>query len=299
MPALSAAGRNFHMNLDIVRTVADLRARVAAWRRAGETVGVVPTMGALHEGHLQLVDAAKRHCTKVIVTLFVNPTQFAPSEDFARYPRREADDAAMLTTRGVALLYAPSVAEIYPPGFVTEVRVAKLTEHLCGAFRPGHFAGVATVVAKLLQQTQPDRAFFGEKDYQQLQVIKRLTRDLDMPFVIEGVPTVRETNGLAMSSRNEYLTPAERAAAPQLYRVLRAIADALERGADVAAQRAWGVAELGKFGFAPIDYLDVCDADDLRPLTRIEGPARVLTAAYLGKTRLIDNVAVAVSARKT
>ncbi|MGE0737298.1 MAG: pantoate--beta-alanine ligase [Alphaproteobacteria bacterium] len=286
------------MTFEIVRTVADLRARVRAWRHAGETIGVVPTMGALHEGHLRLIDAARLRCTRVIATIFVNPTQFAPSEDFARYPRREAEDAAKLAARGTALLYAPTLGEIYPPGFVSEVRVAKLTDHLCGAFRPGHFAGVATIVTKLLQQTQPDRAFFGEKDYQQLQVIKRMVRDLDMPFAIEGVATVREASGLAMSSRNEYLTQDQRAAAPQLYRVLCAIANALARGADIAAQRAWGMEELGRHGFAPIDYLEICDAEDLQPLTEIERPARVLVAAYLGKTRLIDNVAVAISGLK-
>ena len=286
------------MSIEIVRTVADLRARVHAWRNMGETIGLVPTMGALHDGHLALIDAAKRHCSRVVASIFVNPTQFAPSEDFARYPRREAEDAALLGGRGTALLYAPTVGAMYPAGFASEVRVSNLTEHLCGAFRPGHFAGVATVVAKLLQQAQPDRAYFGEKDYQQLQVIKRMARDLDMPFVIEGVATVRAPNGLALSSRNEYLAPAQRLAAPNLFRVLRAIADALEGGADVAAQRAWGLAELGQAGFAPIDYLEICDAENLQPIAALGRPARVLAAANLGKTRLIDNVAVAANAPK-
>ncbi|MHA1113172.1 MAG: pantoate--beta-alanine ligase, partial [Alphaproteobacteria bacterium] len=187
--------------LDIVRTVADLRARVRAWRGAGETVALVPTMGALHDGHLALVGAARAACDRVVATLFVNPTQFGEGEDFESYPRTEADDAAKLATVGTDLLYAPSAAEMYPDGFATNISVSGVAEGLCGAGRPGHFDGVATVVTKLLSQGSPDMAFFGEKDYQQLCVIRRFVRDLDIPVDIRGVPTVREADGLALSSR--------------------------------------------------------------------------------------------------
>src|SRR3984893_13800368 len=210
--------------LDIVRTIADLRSQIARWRKSGARIGLVPTMGALHEGHLALVRGGGAGCHRVAATIFINPKQFAPNEDLASYPRREAADLAMLRAAGVAVVFIPAVAEVYPPGFATTVRVAGLTDCLCGAHRAGHFDGVATVVTKLLLQSLPDVALFGEKDYQQLQVVRRLVRDLDIPARIEGVATVREPDGLALSSRNVQLTACERRVAPMLYRVLTRIA---------------------------------------------------------------------------
>jgi len=277
--------------LAVARSVAELRRRVRAWRRAGETVALVPTMGALHAGHLALVTRARDLCDRVVASLFVNPMQFAPNEDFARYPRDESGDAAKLAAARCDLLYAPSLEEIYPQGFSTSISGGALAEGQCGRFRPGHFSGVATVVTKLLQQAQADVACFGEKDYQQLQVIRRVVRDLDIPVRIEGVPTVREADGLALSSRNAYLSPAERAAAPALQRTLRDIARRIERGeASVAAALEAAVAELGRAGFTKIDYVEAVDAETLAPLARADRPGRILAAAWLGRTRLIDNV---------
>ena len=278
--------------LAVLRRIAELRATVGAYRAAGESVALVPTMGALHDGHLALVRAGRRLCRRTIATLFVNPTQFGPHEDFRSYPRDEAGDAAKLVAAGADTLFAPALAEIYPPGFSTTVTVAGVSEGLCGDFRPGHFAGVATVVTKLLLQAMPDVALFGEKDYQQLQVIKRLARDLDIPVRIEGVETVREPDGLALSSRNWYLSPAERRAAPTLFRVLTEIAERLAGGAEAAPLLAEGRTTLSGAGFDPVQYLEVREAETLRPLARADRPARVLAAAYLGKTRLIDNVPV-------
>jgi pantoate--beta-alanine ligase len=283
--------------IEIVRSVAALRAQIGEWRRGGGTVGLVPTMGALHEGHLALVRRARSLCDHAVATIFVNPTQFGPNEDFARYPRNEAEDARQLESAGCELLFAPDVGEMYPPGFSTTITVGAIAEGLCGPFRPGHFAGVATVVAKLLLQAQPDVACFGEKDYQQLRVIKRMVRDLDLPVHIEGVATVREADGLALSSRNRYLAPDERVRAVTIFRVLNAIADEVGTGKrSIDEALAWGRGELAKAGFAPNDYLAICDAADLTPLTVLDRPARVLAAAWLGKTRLIDNVAIAASA---
>jgi pantoate--beta-alanine ligase len=288
-PLAAAAG-----GIEIVRSVAALRARVGDWRRGGGTVGLVPTMGALHEGHVALVRRARSLCDHAVASIFVNPTQFGPHEDFARYPRDEAADARQLEAAGCELLFAPDVGEMYPPGFSTTVTVGAVADGLCGPFRPGHFAGVATVVAKLLLQAQPDIACFGEKDYQQLQVVKRMARDLDLPVRIEGVATVREADGLALSSRNRYLSPDERARAVTIFRVLSGVADEIRAGKRaIDAALAWGRGELTKAGFAPIDYLAVCDAADLTPLTVLDRPARILAAAWLGKTRLIDNLAVA------
>jgi pantoate--beta-alanine ligase len=275
-----------------VRTVAALRMAVAGWRAAGERIALVPTMGALHDGHLALVRAARTACRRAIVSVFVNPTQFGPNADFDRYPRDLQGDVAKLATVGADLVFAPDVAEMYPHGFATTVTVAGLTEGLCGPHRPGHFAGVATVVAKLLTQAAPDAAFFGEKDFQQLQVIRRLARDLDLPVGIVGVPTVREPDGLAMSSRNRYLGAEERRRAATLYRVISDMADALGAGAAAADAVARGRASLARAGFDPIDYLDVVDADTLQPVADAAGATRVAVAAWLGKTRLIDNVAV-------
>ncbi|HXA69827.1 MAG TPA: pantoate--beta-alanine ligase [Stellaceae bacterium] len=279
--------------LPTVRTVSDLRAVVGGWQRAGERVALVPTMGALHRGHLALVERGRALCPRVVASLFVNPTQFGPNEDFSRYPRDEAADAALLAGAGCDLLYAPSVAEIYPPGFAVTVTPGPIAERQCGPFRPGHFAGVATVVSKLLLQSQVDVALFGEKDFQQLQVIRRVARDLDIPVAIEGVRTVRDSDGLALSSRNVYLTPEQRAVAPALYRTLQEMARRLEAGDDAAAVSADGLAALSRAGVSSIDYLEVADAETLAPLASLDRPGRILSAVWLGKTRLIDNIAVA------
>jgi pantoate--beta-alanine ligase len=278
--------------LPIVRTVQSLRAAVRAWRQSGERVALVPTMGFLHEGHLSLVRLGKMKADRVVASLFVNPTQFAPSEDFEAYPRDEARDVALLASAGCDLLYAPTVAEMYPDGFATKVDVSGVSGPMDGEVRPIHFAGVATIVAKLLVQAWPDVAIFGEKDYQQLLVIKRVARDLDLPVEVIGGPTVRERDGLALSSRNVYLTAGERAVAPRLHAALRTASAALRDGAPVSSVEARGYAALVEAGFGPVDYFDVRDADDLTHLG--PGPidparARIFVAARLGKARLIDN----------
>ncbi|AWN53860.1 pantoate--beta-alanine ligase [Methylobacterium sp. 17Sr1-1] len=272
--------------------VTALREQLRAWRAAGEGVALVPTMGALHEGHLSLVRQAQAGSRRVVVSIFVNPTQFGPNEDFSRYPRVLEADLALLAEAGADAAFLPEVATMYPPGFSTTVTVAGLTEVLCGPVRPGHFAGVATVVTKLLLQALPDRAIFGEKDFQQLQVIRRAVRDLDIPVAIEGAPTLREPDGLALSSRNRYLSAEERRAAPAMHAVLQRVAARVRGGADTAPALAEGRAALEAAGFAPVQYLSVNDAESLAPLERVAGPARVLAAACLGRTRLIDNVAV-------
>jgi pantoate--beta-alanine ligase len=278
--------------LPVVRGVRDLRLRIDAWRDAGESVALAPTMGALHAGHLALVTRGKALADRVVASIFVNPAQFAPNEDFARYPRDEAGDAAKLLATGCDLLYAPPVEEIYPEGFSTTVSAGAIAEGLCGRFRPGHFAGVATVVTKLLQQSEVDVALFGEKDYQQLQVVRRVVRDLDIPVHIEGVPTVRDQDGLALSSRNAYLSRVDRAIAPTIYRVLSEAARRVKSGAEIAAALGDAHAELKRSGFARIDYLEAVDAESLAPLARADRLGRVLVALWLGETRLIDNVAL-------
>jgi len=278
--------------LEFVRDVASLRAKVREWRRQDETVGLIPTMGALHDGHLALVKAALDSCDHAVTTIFVNPTQFAPNEDFEAYPRDEADDLSKLQALSADVAFVPPVEEMYADGFSTSVAVSGLAEGLCGATRPHFFGGVATVVSKLLLQAMPDKAFFGEKDYQQLQVVTRMARDLDIPVEIVGVPTVREADGLALSSRNWYLSPEERTSAPALYKVLCDIAAKLSAGQTSAAAIAEGRTVLEAAGFGPIDYIEVCDASSLEPLETADRPARVLAAAHLGRTRLIDNVAV-------
>ncbi|WP_374651522.1 pantoate--beta-alanine ligase [Dongia sp.] len=277
----------------IVRRVADLRAHVAAWRKSGSSVGLVPTMGALHEGHLSLIRCAKAENAHVIATIFVNPTQFGPTEDLSAYPRDEAGDAAKLAQAGCDLLFAPDVAEMYPQGFATAVAVSGLTEHLCGASRPGHFGGVATIVSKLLLQSLPDRAYFGEKDFQQLQVIKRLALDLDIPVAIAGVPTVREADGLAMSSRNRYLSAQDRKAAALLPQILRESAALLAAGGDAAPVLAEAEQRLLAGGFTRVDYVALCDEARLQPIPRAQPGSRLFAAAFLGRTRLIDNWPVA------
>ena len=280
-------------SIETVRDAVALRQRIAAWQSAGERVGLVPTMGGIHDGHLALVRAAKEGCDRVAATLFVNPKQFGPSEDFATYPRDEARDARLLAEVGAELLFAPGMEEMYPEGFATRVSVSGVTEGLCGAHRPGFFDGVATAVCKLFIQALPDAAYFGEKDYQQLQTVRRMVADLAIPVDIVPVATVREADGLALSSRNDYLTDSERQNAPTLYRVLSAIATSLEGGeGSIADLTVWGLGELEGAGFGPIDYLEVRDADTLQPVEILKTPARVLAAAWLGKARLIDNVAV-------
>jgi pantoate--beta-alanine ligase len=273
--------------------IAAMRNAVAQWRAAGETVALVPTMGALHAGHISLVKAAQAKARRAIVSIFVNPTQFAPNEDFSAYPRTFEADLAKLAEAGCDGCFAPLASEMYPAGFSTQVipggpALAGLEDR----FRPDHFAGVAQVVAKLLNQAQADFAFFGEKDFQQLAVIRRMAADLDIPTQISGVPTLRETDGLAMSSRNIYLSAEERQQAVTLSRVLRASAEAIKAGAPVAEVIARGEAEIAAAGFA-LDYLEARDAESLAPAASLaDQPIRLLVAARLGTTRLIDNWAV-------
>lgn len=276
----------------IVRTVAALREAIGEWRHGGKTVGLVPTMGALHAGHLSLVAAARRHCDRAVVTIFVNPKQFAPGEDLDRYPRQEAQDAERLAEANCDLLFAPAPAEVYPPGFATTVSVAGLGEPLCGASRPGHFDGVATVVTKLLNQARADAAFFGEKDWQQLTIIRRLAADLDIGTRIEGMPTVREADGLALSSRNAYLSAEERRIAAELPRALSAAANAIRAGMPSAKALEEARANLARAGFSP-EYLEIRDERDLSELQAATPHARLFAAARVGGTRLIDNLSVA------
>lgn len=280
--------------IPVARTVADLRRQVAAWRKAGERVALTPTMGALHEGHLSLVALARRHADRVVASVFVNPTQFGPNEDFEAYPRDEQRDAALLAGAGCDLLFAPTADEMYPQGFATTVTVAGVSEPLEGQARPGHFAGVATVVSKLLIMASPDAAVFGEKDYQQLQVIRRVTQDLNLPVEIVGAPTARAEDGLALSSRNAYLSADERRIAGQLNQIMARAAASVAAGGDIAEAEAEGRAQLAAAGFGKIDYFEIRAADDLRRLGpgKADIPARLLAAVHLGKTRLIDNIAV-------
>ncbi|MDQ0468317.1 pantoate--beta-alanine ligase [Labrys wisconsinensis] len=281
------------MAITIVRTVAALRSAVAALRRGGGTIGLVPTMGALHDGHIALVERGRREADHVAASIFVNPTQFAVGEDLALYPRTEAADLARLEAAGTALAFIPAPEEMYPAGFATTVSLAgPAAAGLEDRFRPTHFAGVATVVAKLFVQSQADIAVFGEKDYQQLMVVTRMARDLDLPIRVVGAPTVREADGLAMSSRNRYLAPDERAAAPVLHRVLAACARTIRGGGHAGAALAEGREAIERAGFA-LDYLEARQAESLAPLADgTGGPIRLLVAARIGKTRLIDNLGV-------
>lgn len=278
--------------LSVVRTVADLRAQVRAWRHVGLRVGFVPTMGALHEGHLSLVRLARTKADRVVASIFVNPTQFAPHEDFEAYPRDEAGDMAQLAQAGCDVLFAPSVDEMYPAGAATTVTVAGVTDCMDGVARPTHFAGVATVVTKLLNQCAPDVAVFGQKDFQQLQVIRRLVADLDIPVEIVGAPTARADDGLALSSRNAYLSAAERRVAVRLNEVLRDALDRLRRGEPVEAVETHAKADLQASGFTKIDYVETRTPDTLARLGPgpAAGPLRLLAAAHIGRTRLIDNM---------
>jgi pantoate--beta-alanine ligase len=282
-------------HLPIARTVADLRETVSGWRRQGFTVGFVPTMGALHEGHLTLVREAARRADRVVGSVFVNPTQFAAHEDLGTYPRQEGKDAELLAGAGCQLMFAPSVDEMYPAGATTTISVGGPAEGLEGAFRPQMFGGVALVVAKLLNQVQADVAVFGEKDWQQLMVVRRLVRDLDIPTEIAGVPTERDGHGLALSSRNAYLSEAELGIARRLNGVLFEAAAQASSGSRAAeVEREAGAALLGA-GFSHLDYVAIRRAEDLAPFPAgvVDAPARILAAVWLGRTRLIDNMAVA------
>lgn len=285
------------MMIEVVREIADLRRRVARWRAAGEPVALVPTMGALHAGHLDLVRAGKQHARRVVVSIFVNPAQFAPHEDFGRYPRDEAGDLDKLRTVDADLVWAPDAKVMYPEGFATRIVPAGAAEGLETEFRPHFFGGVTTVCCKLFSAAMADFACFGEKDYQQLCVIRQMVRDLNLPLQIVGVPTAREGDGLALSSRNQYLSDAERAVAPVLQRTLVELA---RRAGDAAGAQALEEEARGKIlaaGFRQVDYVALRDAETLGAF-KAGRPGRVLAAAWLGKTRLIDNVAVAAHATK-
>ena len=275
------------------RTVAHLRDQVATLRNAGKRIGFVPTMGALHEGHLALVGEARRRSDAVIASVFVNPTQFAAHEDLGTYPRQEARDAELLAGAGCSILFAPEAAEMYPQGFATSVQVGGPSEGLETDFRPHFFGGVAVVVAKLLNQVQADVAVFGEKDYQQLMVVRRMARDLDIPTEIVGAPTVRDAHGLALSSRNAYLSADELTVARRLNGTLREAGERAKAGEPVTAMEAAAAEALIEAGFARVDYVAIRRAEDLSAFSgAVDAPARILAAAWLGKTRLIDNLAV-------
>jgi pantoate--beta-alanine ligase len=278
--------------IPVSATVADLRLRVRTWRSEGHRIGLVPTMGALHEGHISLVRIAQQTCDRIVTSIFVNPTQFAPNEDFSTYPRTFDDDVAKLAGADCHLVWAPTAPEMYPEGFATRVVPAGAAEGLETDFRQHFFGGVATVCTKLFQQVTPDVAVFGEKDFQQLAVIRQIVRDLDMPLSIVGAPTVREADGLAMSSRNRYLSAEERRTAPLIHEVISGVAaHVLEGGnADVACAEA--ARRLTAGGFQKIDYIAVRDAATLGAYDPKKGAGRVLVAAWLGKARLIDNIAI-------
>jgi len=280
---------------DSIGAYAQLQQMLHEWQVTRQTVALIPTMGALHAGHLHLVGEAKKHASKIVASIFVNPKQFGPQEDFSRYPRSLEQDIRLLAEAGVDLVWSPSVEEMYPAGFATSVHVAGLSDMLCGAHRPGHFDGVATVVTKLLQQMRPDVALFGEKDYQQLCVIKRFVSDLNINVSIVGVHTMRERDGLAMSSRNRYLSQEERKIAPKLYAILQQTATHIQHGGLVSDMLNFAAKETLAAGFTRLDYLELRAEETLAPLTAYSKatPARLLVAAWLGTTRLIDNVRIA------
>lgn len=280
------------MTAPILRALEDLREFTRPFIRAGETIGVVPTMGALHDGHLSLVAAAKARCDRVIVTIFVNPKQFNNSEDLKNYPRTEEQDARKLERFGVDALWVPDGDQMYPNHFATTVSVSGLTDVMEGAHRPGHFDGVATVVTKLFTQTAATDAFFGEKDYQQFMVVRRMARDLDIPITVHGCPTIRDIDGLALSSRNLLLSDRARTTAPVLFEEMEKIAEGLRAGEAFAGLQAQASARLERAGFTGVDYLDLRAQDDLATLTAPTRPARLFAAAWLAGVRLIDNIAV-------
>ncbi|OIQ31470.1 MAG: pantoate--beta-alanine ligase [Alphaproteobacteria bacterium MedPE-SWcel] len=280
------------MTTPILRHLDELRALRRTWTRAGETLGLVPTMGALHSGHLSLVEAAKTACDRVIVTIFVNPKQFNNPEDLARYPRTEQEDAEKLAPYGVDVIYVPDPDQIYPSGFATTVSLAGVTDVMDGPNRPGHFDGVATVVAKLFLQSGADSAFFGEKDYQQLMVVKRMARDLDIPINVVGCPTVRDASGLALSSRNARLSRSALKVAGQLNPMMEAAATRLRAGEPWGPLQTEISAALTELGFSAVEYIDLRRSDDLSALEGLSAPARMFVAAWLDGVRLIDNIPV-------
>lgn len=280
------------MQVQLERRLIAVRAAMRNLRADGGTVAFVPTMGALHDGHLSLVARAREVADHVVASIFVNPTQFGEGEDLESYPRPEEEDRAKLENAGCELLWAPTPDEVYPAGFSTSIRVSGVTEGLCGASRPGHFDGVAVIVAKLFNQIGPDYALFGEKDYQQLALIRRMARDLDFDIQIIGVPTVREADGLALSSRNAYLTDDERMRAVTLPDAMGAAAVAIIGGESVSFAIIAAKAKLFEAGFSAVDYIELRDAETLEPVEALDRPARLLAAAQIGKTRLIDNIAV-------
>jgi pantoate--beta-alanine ligase len=288
--------------MQTVHTIAELRAQVAAWKRAGERIALVPTMGNLHRGHLHLAQRAREWASRTVASIFVNPLQFGPSEDFAAYPRTLEDDSRQLATVGLDLLFTPGLADVYPRPLeaMTHVTTPDLSAVLCGASRPTHFLGVTTVVAKLFNMVQPDVAVFGEKDWQQLVIIRRMAADLDMPIEIIGIPTVREADGLAMSSRNGYLSPEQRAVAPVLYATLQATAERWRAGErDYVILEDAAKARLAAAGFRP-DYCEIRRADDLQRPSPEDAIAdlRIFAAAVLGRARLIDNLPLTLNSEK-
>ncbi|MBU0555042.1 MAG: pantoate--beta-alanine ligase [Alphaproteobacteria bacterium] len=278
--------------MQIFRDLPSLRTGLASLRADAGRISFVPTMGALHAGHMALIEEAKRRASHVVASIFVNPTQFGPNEDLSAYPRREADDAAMLEAAGVDMLWLPDVPTMYPHGFTTHVNVDGLSARLDGEWRPGHFEGVATVVTKLFNQVRPDIACFGEKDYQQLAIIRRMTRDLDFGVEIVGVETQRDRDGLALSSRNAYLSQDERARAAALPETLVGAGEGISAGEDVPAVLAWAIRYLLDSGFDSVDYFTLSDAATLEPMAKLDRPARLLVAARIGSTRLIDNIPI-------
>lgn len=278
--------------MEVVRTIAELRQHTSRWRIAGQTIGLIPTMGALHDGHLSLIKLAQEKCDRVIATIFVNPRQFLPNEDFEEYPRNEESDIEKLIAMGVDLLFAPKAPEMYQPDASTTVVISKLTDCLCATSRPGFFDGVGTVVTKLLIQALPDLAIFGEKDYQQLLVIKRLTRDLDIPAEIVGAPTIREADGLAVSSRNVFLSKANRETASKVFEILKKTATAIAQGNDVLVACEEARSELMLAGFSEIDYFEARHSETLELIQSFENSGRLFAAVWLGSTRLIDNLEI-------
>ena len=276
-----------------VHTVREIREALEAVREPDRAIGLIPTMGALHIGHEKLMETARRECGLVVVTIFVNPLQFGPSEDYARYPRPLQADVELCRRHGVDFVFAPAVEEMYPQPQLTFTEVTRVSDHLCGSYRPGHFRAVATVVLKLFNIVQPHRAYFGEKDMQQLAVIRRMTADLNLPVAIVRVPTVREPDGLAVSSRNGYLDPEQRKVAPLLYRALQEAEKQIRSGEQDAAKiRAAALGVLGQAPLVRVEYLEVVDPDEMQPVSSVTPPVHVAGAAWLGATRLIDNVFV-------
>jgi len=278
--------------VQIFNDLPSLRAEIGLLRSHDARIALVPTMGALHAGHLALVEEAKARAHHVIASIFVNPTQFGPNEDLAAYPRTEQADVMQLDAAGVTALWMPDVAQMYPDGFASSIHVAGLSDRLDGAWRPGHFDGVATVVTKLFNQVRPDVACFGEKDFQQLAVIRQLVADLDLPVEIIGVETQRDVDGLALSSRNAYLQPRERSIAAALPETLVTAGEAIRSGEDAAAILSWATQHLMDWGFESVDYFTLCDERTLETMTKLDRPARLLVAARIGGTRLIDNIPI-------